>query len=79
MREAKMNRKAERTISFDIPFDIREGRRVGWTLRFSSDGEFVKFGLHWGDKESPTHSIKMPLHDFELMAEELCQEEESSD
>lgn len=39
-----------------------------WKLSFSKDGTNIFIGLHWNDKEIPTHSFTCTEADFRKMA-----------
>jgi hypothetical protein len=58
------------TKQFQVPLSGETGRST-WTLVFTSDGKEMTVGMHWGDKEHPTHSTTF---DMQLMRHFIAHE-----
>ncbi len=45
-----------------------------WSVRFSQNEEGVHLGLHWGDKEEPTHETQLSTDEFRKIAQRMLED-----
>lgn len=52
-----------------VKFVVSNPEDTNWSMVFSSNGNTVKIGLNWKDKEYSTHEFEVPIKDFKRMAD----------
>lgn len=64
----------QRDVSFSIPFEPGEGRKLGWTLKFQLDldPKVLMVCLYWGDKATPTHVASCKVTELQAALDELA-------